>query len=91
MTTTASAHDTAAAQHAAPIEAYFEIVTLDGVIYRKDRLAPYGTITTETGAAIDVVVKSYEETGDWIDIGLSKGYTLRLPESRIARVITRTC
>ncbi|MFF1499733.1 hypothetical protein ACFVZR_07615 [Streptomyces sp. NPDC058316] len=73
-----------------PQEVFFEFVTVDGAIYRKGENAPAGTVTTTIGANIPVRVESYAEVGDWIEIQMSDGYAVALPESRIARVVART-
>ncbi|MEU6016991.1 hypothetical protein ABZ826_23950 [Streptomyces sp. NPDC047515] len=86
MTTQTETTQTTTAQ-----EVSFEIVTIDGAIYRKGEKAPVGTVTTASfGANISVCVESYAEVGDWIEIQLSDGYAVAFPESRIARVVTRT-
>ena len=90
MTTSLSTHDTTTGQTTTPEEVDFEIVTLDGAVYRKGQPTPPGTITTTIGANIQTIVQSYAEVGDWIDIQLTKGYAVRLPEARIARFVTHT-
>jgi hypothetical protein len=90
MTTSLSTHDTTADQTVTPKEVYFEIVTLDGAVYRKDQPAPPGTVTSTAGANVGTVVQSYAEVGDWIEIGLTKGYAVSFHETRIARFVTRT-
>ncbi|MFE9007470.1 hypothetical protein ACFYOY_36025 [Streptomyces sp. NPDC007875] len=90
MATVTNTLDTTADQTAAPEEVYFEIVTLDGAVYRKGHPTPHGMVTTTTGANIKTVVQSYSEVGDWIEIGLTDGYAISFPETRIARLITHT-
>ncbi|MFL4497482.1 hypothetical protein ACJ6WD_40530 [Streptomyces sp. VTCC 41912] len=70
-------------------DVYFQLHTDDGAIYMKGRPAPYGTITTEAGASISVVVESLDDDGDWLVITLSGGYTLCLHERRVTKLITR--
>ena len=59
---------------------YFEIAT-DKAVFKKDGVAP--------GAPAGVTVESFKETGDWVDIRLSSGYQISLPESRVAYILTR--
>ncbi|MEU9849232.1 hypothetical protein [Streptomyces sp. NPDC047985] len=73
-----------------PQEVFFEITTLDGARYRKGQLAPSGTVTTETGENIPVVVQGYELDGDWVEIQLSDGYAVAFTERRVDRAVTRT-
>lgn len=67
---------------------FFEITTVDGVKFRKGELAPHGTLTDLIGADIPVLVEGYEESGDWIEVLLADGYSVHLPEARIARLVT---
>ncbi|MFG2677028.1 hypothetical protein [Streptomyces sp. NPDC048445] len=64
---------------------FVELITADGARYRKGDLAP-------SGLGIDefVTVESLKESGDWVEIGLSHGYVLSVPETRIAQILTRT-
>lgn len=60
---------------------YFEIAT-DKVLFKKGGTASYG-------APPSARVESYSVTGDWVDIHLSGGHTLSLPEARVAYILTR--
>lgn len=60
---------------------YFKIAT-DKAVFEKDGVAPFG-------APAGARVESYKETGDWVDIHLSGGYRISLPESRVAYILTR--
>ncbi|MFF1650158.1 hypothetical protein [Streptomyces sp. NPDC058240] len=73
-----------------PQEVLFELVTVDGATYRKGENAPAGTVTDLIGTDIPVRVESYEGAGDWIDVQLADGYSVSVPEVRIARLVTRT-
>jgi hypothetical protein len=73
-----------------PKEVYFELVTLDGAVYRKDQPAPQGTVTSMAGADMNVIVQSYAEVGDWIEVEMSDGYTVSVPETRVDRLVTRS-
>lgn len=67
---------------------HFEIATGRG-LFRKGATAPHGTVQTGNGANVKVVVESFKESGDWVDIRLSGGYTLSLHETRVDYILTR--
>lgn len=65
---------------------YFEIATESGLLRKGEKVPGTFDIPSEAGTP---VVESLKETGDWIDIQLSGGFTISLPESRIAYIVTR--
>ncbi|MFL4904850.1 hypothetical protein ACJ6WF_17085 [Streptomyces sp. MMS24-I2-30] len=67
---------------------YFEIATDEG-LFRIGDTAPDGTVETDLGANVEVTVESYKQAGDWVDIRLSGGYVLSLPETRVKYILTR--
>jgi hypothetical protein len=67
---------------------YFEITTDEG-LFRMGDTVPHGTVETDLGANVALTVEAYKQVGDWVDIRLSGGYVLSLPESRVKHILTR--
>ncbi|RPK56191.1 hypothetical protein EES43_24425 [Streptomyces sp. ADI96-02] len=82
---------TETATAAEPQEVFVELVTIDGTRYTKGEPAPHGTLTTYSGTNMPLRVQDYRHRGDWVEIGLSDGYALRVPEAQVARLVLRTC
>ncbi|MFJ6729408.1 hypothetical protein ACIQPQ_31350 [Streptomyces sp. NPDC091281] len=67
---------------------FFEIVTTDGQVLSKGSKVPHGLVGGGKWApALDV--ESFTPSGDWVDVHLSDGWTVSLPEAQIARIVTR--
>lgn len=67
-----------------------ELQLTDGTTFRQGEHAPNRTIRTAQTADIPVIVRSFEDTGSWFEVRLSKGYILAFPASRIDRLVLNT-
>ncbi|KMS81802.1 hypothetical protein ACH49_01335 [Streptomyces leeuwenhoekii] len=65
---------------------YFEIATDKG-LFQKGAAVPDGMVTTGISADRKLVVESYTEAGDWIDISLTGGCTISFHETRIDYIL----
>ncbi len=69
---------------------FVELVTVDGTRYRRGLRAPHGTLRTTYEVNVPVVVEGCEEVGDWVEVKLSGGYIVDIPETRVARIVRGT-
>lgn len=68
-------------------EGTFEIVTAGGSVYGEGALVPHDVCGLGRSHH-SIRVRSFAHDGDWVVITLSDGYSIRIPEARIERVVT---